>query len=105
MIHCKECAWFAPIESIPETEKIHNKLHDLFDGVLPAREGKCGIFRKVTFCTATPWASLLPTCKKPVARPWTALQTVYDAPNPGQQKQIVKDDAVKVLFDSYDVDL
>ena len=32
-----------------------------------------------------------------------ALQTVYDALNPGQQKQIVKDQAVKELFDRYDV--
>lgn len=33
-----------------------------------------------------------------------ALQTVYDALNPGQQKQIVKDEAVKKLFDLYGVD-
>lgn len=32
-----------------------------------------------------------------------ALQTVYDALNPGQQKQIVKDAAVKTLFDRYGV--
>jgi hypothetical protein len=32
-----------------------------------------------------------------------ALQTVYDALNNGQQKQIVKDEAVKVLFDRYGV--
>lgn len=32
-----------------------------------------------------------------------ALQTMYDALNPGQQKQIVKDEAVKVLFDRYGV--
>ena len=54
MIHCKECAWFASIESMPEAEKLHNKLHELFDGVLPAREGKCGICRKVTFCKEKP---------------------------------------------------
>lgn len=34
----------------------------------------------------------------------TALQTVYDALNQGQQKKIVKDDAVKALFDIYGVD-
>ena len=34
----------------------------------------------------------------------TALQTVYDALNPGQQKQIVKDEGVKALFDLYGVD-
>lgn len=34
----------------------------------------------------------------------TALQTMYDCLNPGQQKQIVKDEAVKTLFDRYGVD-
>lgn len=34
----------------------------------------------------------------------TALQTVYDALNQGQQKKIVKDDAVKALFDRYGVE-
>lgn len=33
----------------------------------------------------------------------TALQTVYDALNQGQQKKIVKDEAVKKLFDLYGV--
>lgn len=33
----------------------------------------------------------------------TALQTVYDALNQGQQKKIVKDEAVKKLFDIYGV--
>ena len=32
-----------------------------------------------------------------------ALQTVYDALNHGQQKKIVKDDAVRALFDRYGV--
>ena len=34
----------------------------------------------------------------------TALQTVYDALNQGQRKQIVKDEAVKALFDRYGVE-
>lgn len=34
----------------------------------------------------------------------TALQTVYDALNQGQQKKIVKDEAVKALFDRYGVE-
>lgn len=34
----------------------------------------------------------------------TALQTMYNAMNHGQQKQIVKDAAVKALFDRYGVD-
>ena len=33
----------------------------------------------------------------------SALQTMYDAMNHGQQKQIVKDEAVKTLFDRYGV--
>lgn len=33
-----------------------------------------------------------------------ALQTVYDALNQGQQKKILKDDAVKELFDRYGVE-
>ena len=33
-----------------------------------------------------------------------ALQTVYDALNQGQQKKIVKDEAVKELFDRYGVE-
>ena len=32
-----------------------------------------------------------------------ALQTMYDALNSGQQKKIVKDEAVKALFDRYGV--
>lgn len=32
-----------------------------------------------------------------------ALQTVYDALNQGQQKQIVKNESVKALFDLYGV--
>ena len=32
-----------------------------------------------------------------------ALQTVYDALNQGQQKQLIKDEAVKNLFDLYGV--
>ena len=33
-----------------------------------------------------------------------ALQTMYDALNPGQQKKIVKDEAVRTLFDRYGVE-
>ncbi len=33
----------------------------------------------------------------------TALQTMYDALNHGQQKQIVKDEAVAALFERYGV--
>lgn len=34
----------------------------------------------------------------------TALQTMYDALNQGQQKKIVKDEKVKALFDLYGVE-
>ncbi len=33
-----------------------------------------------------------------------ALQTAYDALNSGQQKKILKNEAVKVLFDRYGVE-
>ena len=33
-----------------------------------------------------------------------ALQTVYDALNSGQQKKILKNEAVKALFDLYGVE-
>ncbi len=33
----------------------------------------------------------------------TALQTMYDALNHGQQKQIIKDPAVAALFERYGV--
>lgn len=33
-----------------------------------------------------------------------ALQTMYDALNQGQQKKIVKDEAVKAMFDRYGVE-
>ena len=32
-----------------------------------------------------------------------ALRTVYDALNPGQRKQPIREDAVKMLFDLYGV--
>ena len=34
----------------------------------------------------------------------TALQTVYDAMNQGQQKKLLKDESVKALFDRYGVE-
>ena len=34
----------------------------------------------------------------------TALQTVYDALNQGQQKKVVKDPAVAALFERYGVE-
>lgn len=39
-----------------------------------------------------------------VADTRTALQTVYDSLNQGQQKKIVKDEKVKALFDRYGVE-
>lgn len=33
----------------------------------------------------------------------TALQTVYDALNQGQQNKLLKDETVKALFDHYGV--
>lgn len=42
---------------------------------------------------------------KAVTETKEALQTVYNALNQGQQKQIVKDEAVKALFDRYGVEI
>lgn len=44
--HCRECAWFAPVESNPAALAMHVKLHELFDGILPPREGTTGVCRK-----------------------------------------------------------
>ena len=52
--HCKDCAWFAPVESNPAALAMHEKIHELFDGVLPPREGECGICRRIPFCGKIP---------------------------------------------------
>lgn len=54
VVHCKDCVWFADLENYPEAAAFHKKLHELFDGVLPPRDGQCGICRKVTFCQERP---------------------------------------------------
>lgn len=41
---------------------------------------------------------------KAVSETKSALQTMYDALNKGQQKQIVKNEDVKKLFDLYGVE-
>lgn len=47
---------------------------------------------------------LLDAVEKAKAETREALQTMYDALNQGQKKKIVKDEAVKVLFDLYGVE-
>ena len=54
VIHCKDCVWFDTVESMPEAKKWHQKLHELFDGILPPRRSKAGICRKVTFSADHP---------------------------------------------------
>ena len=54
MINCKDCAWFAPIESNPKAEEMHKVMQDAFGGILPPREDKVGICRKVTFSEDRP---------------------------------------------------
>ena len=39
-----------------------------------------------------------------VAETRSALQTIYDSLNPGQQRQIVKVSEVRILFDRYGVE-
>ena len=49
-------------------------------------------------------AELIAAVEAARAETQKALQTVYDSLNHGQQKQIVKDEAVKKLFDLYGVE-
>ena len=50
-------------------------------------------------------AELMQKTNAAVEETRTALQTVYDALNPGQQKQIVKDENVAALFERYGVEV
>ena len=47
---------------------------------------------------------LIAAVKNAKAETKSALQTVYDTMNKGQRKKIVKDEAVKALFDLYGVE-
>lgn len=49
-------------------------------------------------------AELIAAVENAKAETRAALQTVYDSLNQGQQKKIVKDDAVRALFDLYGVE-
>lgn len=54
MINCKDCKWFLPLETMPEAQKMHNALHECFDGILEPRNVETGICRKVTFSMERP---------------------------------------------------
>ena len=55
MIYCKDCAWFLPMEEAPEkAKKMHDLLHECFDGILEPRNVETGICRKVTFSIDKP---------------------------------------------------
>ena len=54
LIQCRDCAWFKPIEDYPEAIKLHNVLQDAFGDILPPREGKVGVCKKVTFSKERP---------------------------------------------------
>lgn len=45
MIHCKDCAWFAPVESNPAAKKFH----DILD-----TGNETGVCRKLTFSEDRP---------------------------------------------------
>lgn len=49
-------------------------------------------------------AELTAATQKAKAETKEAMQTMYDALNQGQQKQIVNDEKVKALFDLYGVE-
>lgn len=48
---------------------------------------------------------LIEKTKKVINETKDALQTMYDALNHGQQKQIIKDEKVKALFERYGVEI
>ena len=48
-------------------------------------------------------AELIEKTEAVIAETKEALETVYNALNKGQQKKIVKEEAVKALFDRYGV--
>lgn len=54
IIHCRNCCWFAPIEDCPAADKFHLLLQEKLGDILPAREEKVGICRKVTFSKDRP---------------------------------------------------
>lgn len=54
IIHCRDCAWFVPVDHFPVAEKLHEKLTTLFEDCLQKREGTCGVCRKVTFSEERP---------------------------------------------------
>lgn len=54
VIHCRDCVWFAALETMPEAAQLHEKLTELFGDCLPRREGHCGVCRKVTFSRERP---------------------------------------------------
>lgn len=47
---------------------------------------------------------LIASVEKAKVETKSALQTMYDALNKGQQNKIIKDEAVKALFDLYGVE-
>lgn len=51
---CKDCAWFAPIDSLPAARELHEKLLNILGDCLTKREGECGICRKVTYSKDRP---------------------------------------------------
>ena len=54
VIHCRDCVWFASVETMPEAVRIREKVAELFGECLKKREGACGICRKVTFSKERP---------------------------------------------------
>ena len=39
MTHCKDCAWFSPVESNPAALAVHENLIRIFGDILPRRGG------------------------------------------------------------------
>lgn len=51
---CKDCAWFAPVDSLTAARELRERLLNILGDCLKRREGECGICRKVTFSKDRP---------------------------------------------------
>lgn len=54
IINCKDCVWFGKLEDYPEAMTFHKKLCELFDSILPKREGKIGVCKRIPMVGKVP---------------------------------------------------
>lgn len=54
LIYCHECAWLAPLEDYQEAAERHYVMVEALRDILPSRDSKCGVCRKVTYDKSRP---------------------------------------------------